>query len=173
MELWWKLSPRTFTYLYAQIIMFSSTCTIGEVSGSDESLSLLYMVNVSVWYFVSHTHKVMITLILVVLVLVCWNWCDSYVESFTVEFSLQSCIYDERVWYLCELEGYNHTLLFVSGLGCHNSCKSHYVVLLYGVILSMHILWGLAEVSGEWCQLVPASHNLGEAWLLCDGQSQG
>ncbi len=50
---------------------------------------------------------------------------------------------------LCELEGYNHTLLFVSGLGCHNSCKSQYLVLLYGAILSMHILWGIAEVSGE------------------------
>jgi hypothetical protein len=50
---------------------------------------------------------------------------------------------------LCELEGDNHTLSLVSGLGCNNSCKSHYVVLLYGAILSMHILWGIAEVSGE------------------------
>ncbi len=73
--------------------------------GSDESLSLLYMVNVSVWYFVSHPHKVMTTLILVVLVLVCWNWCDSYVECFTVEFSLQSHIYDERVWYFVWVGG--------------------------------------------------------------------
>jgi hypothetical protein len=50
---------------------------------------------------------------------------------------------------LFELEGYNHTLSVVSGQGCHNSCKGHYVVLLYGAILSMHILWGIAEVSGE------------------------
>ncbi len=68
---------------------------LDEVGGESGSQLLLFMVKVMVWYFVMDNHKVMCALMLVMLLLIFWNWHNRYLQSVAVEFSLESHECDE------------------------------------------------------------------------------
>ncbi len=68
---------------------------LDEISGESGSQLLLFMVKVMVWYFVMDTHKVMCALMLVMLLLIFWNWHNRYLQSVAVEFCLESHECDE------------------------------------------------------------------------------
>ncbi len=95
-EMWQKLRTQIFVLPaenFGHLVAYLSIRNRADkVSGGIVVASHCIM-KVMVWYFVTDGHELMTTLIFIVLVLVWWNWNNSYIQNAIVEYSLQSYRY--------------------------------------------------------------------------------
>ncbi len=95
-EMWQKLRTQIFVLPaenFGHLVAYLSIPNRADkVSGGIVAASHCIM-KVMVWYFVTDAHELMTTLIFIVLVLVWWNWNNSYIQNAIVEYSLQSYRY--------------------------------------------------------------------------------
>jgi hypothetical protein len=138
--------------------------------GNHGSLSLLFMMMALAWHYVSDTHKVMATLILVTLVLALLEQADL---QCVVVFSPKSHWYVS--WEHPEHDNVNHTILWLVIWALCRFCQHFIEVFIDSEIkVACHVLWQWLQTNWSGyqqavrCLLIPrpSSHHLGAAKTL-------
>lgn len=92
--MWEKLNMKIFAYncwpVFSRLLHTLTISSAWSQWGvmSHDSKILVFIMKAMVWYFVQHSYKVMTVLVLVVLILFCWNWYND-IESVILELPLQ------------------------------------------------------------------------------------